>query len=126
MTTTIPRTSHREAETFATYRPRPLWPIALCAWSALYMLPHLYWALGGESLVFTVKRSAAALDEWQAISWAASAVLTAAACLGPAILWTASRPRLKAMTLVACGVGAAVAGSHGAFGIVYRALNVAA
>ncbi len=41
-------------------QPRSLgWPLALSAWSLLYVLPHLYWAVGGEGLLFMVKRSAA-------------------------------------------------------------------
>ncbi len=106
-------------------RPGPGWPLALCTWSLLYVLPHLYWALGGESLLFTVKESAAAMEDWRRINWAASVVLTGAALLGPALIWSAARPRLRSTVLGACLVGAAVAGSHGAFGIVYRALGVA-
>ena len=101
------------------------WPLALSAWSLLYMVPHLYWALGGEALLFMVRESAAALDDWRGINWAASVVLTGAALVGPALLWSASRPRFRLTVLAGCLVGAAVAGSHGAFGIIYRTLNVA-
>ncbi len=44
--------------------------------------------------------------------------------MGPALVWSRGRPRLRAATLATCAAGAAIAGSHGAFGIVYRALNV--
>lgn len=101
------------------------WPLALSAWSLLYMLPHLYWALGGDALLFMVRESAVELDDWRAINWAASVVLTGAALIGPALIWFATRPRLRVATLAACLAGAAIAGSHGAFGIAYRALNVA-
>jgi hypothetical protein len=101
------------------------WPLGLCAWSLLYMLPHLYWALGGDALLFMVKQSAAEMDNWHGINWAASVVLTGAALLGPALIWSTARPRLRAATLAMCVAGAAIAGSHGAFGIVYRVLNVA-
>jgi hypothetical protein len=106
-------------------RPALRWPLALCAWSLLYVLPHLYWALGGDELLFMVKQSAADMDDWRAINWAASVVLTGAALVGPALIWLTARPRLRAATLATCVVGAAIAGSHGAFGIIYRALNVA-
>ena len=106
-------------------RPAPGWPLALCAWSLLYELPHLYWALGGDALLFMVKQSAVEMDDWRAINWAASAVLAGAALVGPALIWSTSRPRLRAATLAGCVAGAAIAGSHGAFGIVYRALNLA-
>jgi hypothetical protein len=102
-----------------------VWPLALCAWSLLYVLPHLYWALGGDALLFMVKRSAAERDDWRLINGVASVVLTGAALLGPALIWTSTRPRLRTVALAACGAGAAIAASHGAFGIVYRALNVA-
>jgi hypothetical protein len=72
-----------------------------------------------------VKRSATELHDWRAINWAASVVLACAALVGPALLWVADRPGLRAATLAACAGGAAIAGSHGAFGIAYRALNVA-
>lgn len=106
-------------------RPALGWPLALCAWSLLYVLPHLYWALGGDALLFMVKQSAAEMDDWRAINWAASVVLAGAALVGPALIWSTARPLLRASTLAVCLAGAAIAGSHGAFGIVYRALNVA-
>jgi hypothetical protein len=106
------------------HRPSIGWPLALCVWSLLYMLPHLYWALGGEALLFLVKKAAAEMDGWRAINWGASAVLTGAALVGPALIWSAARPRLRVVTLAACVAGAAIAGSHGAFGIIYRGLNL--
>lgn len=105
-------------------RPRVDWSLLLGAWSVAYVLPHLYWALGGEAFLFTVKESAAEMDDWKAINWAASVVLTGAALLGPALVVSASHPRLRRVTLAACAGGAAIATSHGAFGILYRALNV--
>jgi Protein of unknown function (DUF3995) len=118
--TPVPRLDHDVKQ-----RPALRWPLALCAWSLLYMLPHLYWALGGDALLFMVKHSAAEMDDWQAINLAASVVLTGAALIGPALIWFTARPRLRAATLATCVAGAAIAGSHGAFGIIYRALNVA-
>jgi len=106
-------------------RPAVRWPLALCAWSLLSVLPHLYWALGGDELLFMVKRSAVEMDDWRAINWAASVVLMGAALIGPALIWSRARPRLRAATLVMCVAGAAIAASHGAFGIIYRALDVA-
>ena len=89
------------------------------------MLPHLYWALGGEALLFTVKQSASEMDDWRAINAAASVVLTGDALVGLALIWTATRPRLRAATLATCTGGVVIAGGHGVFGIIYRALNVA-
>jgi hypothetical protein len=106
-------------------RPALVWPLALCAWSLLYTLPHLYWALGGEALLFMVKRSATEMEHWRAIDWAASWVLTGAALVGPVLIWSTARPRLRTWALATCVAGAAIAVSHGAFGIVYRALNLA-
>jgi hypothetical protein len=127
MTTTAapPSTPFLPLDDDVKHRPALGWPLALCAWSLLYMLPHLYWALGGNALLFMVKQSAAEMDDWQAINWAASAVLTAAALVGPALIWSTGRPRLRVAMLAACVAGAAIAGSHGAFGVIYRALNLA-
>jgi hypothetical protein len=94
-------------------------------WSLLYVLPHLYWALGGDAMLFTVQRSAAERDDWRMINWAASFVLTVAALIGLAIIWSTRHPWLRTAMLAACAAGAAIAASHGAFGILYRALNVA-
>ncbi len=125
-TTTVPTpTSFPTPERNDAPRPGRRWPLALCGWSLLYVLPHLYWALGGDRLLFMVKQSAAEMDDWRAINWAASAVLTGAALVGPALIWSTTRPRLRMATLAVCVAGAAIAGSHGAFGIVYRALNLA-
>ena len=123
-TTPLPTPSPR-LDHGAQRRPALRWPLALCAWSLLYVLPHLYWALGGDELLFMLKQSAAEMDDWRAINWAASAVLMGAALIGPALVWLTARPRLRAVTLATCVAGAAVAGSHGAFGIIYRTFNVA-
>lgn len=112
-------------ETDVRQRPTPVWPMALFAWSLLYMLAHLYWALGGDALLFMVRKSAVEMDDWRAINFAASVMLTGAALIGPALIWTTARRRLRMVTLTACVAGAAIAGGHGAFGIIYRALNVA-
>jgi hypothetical protein len=123
-TTAPPPTPCLPLDHDAGRRPAFGWPLALCAWSLLYVLPHLYWALGGDALLFMVKLSAAEMDHWRTINWAASALLAVAALVGPALIWSASRPRLRAAALAACVAGAAIAGSHGAFGIVLRALSV--
>ena len=124
-TTTPPPTASPPLDPDSKQRAARGWPAALCAWSLLYMLPHLYWALGGDALLFMVKQSAAEMDDWRAINWAASVVLTAAALVGPALIWSSARPRLRVAMLAACIGGAAIAGSHGAFGIIYRALSLA-
>ena len=124
-TTTSQPTHARTPEHDVELRRSRRWPLALCVWSSLYIVPHVYWALGGEGLLFMVKRSATAMDEWRAINWAASLVLALAALIGPALVWSDARPRVRTVMLAACLIGAAIAGSHGAFGIVYRTLNVA-
>ncbi len=98
----------------AKQRPAHGWPLALCAWSLLYMLAHLYWALGGDALLFMGRSGRRSeMDDWRAINWAASVVLTGATLVGPALIWTTARPRLRAATLVTCIGGAAIAGAHG-------------
>ena len=96
---------------------------ALCVWSGLYALPHLYWAVGGDLGFSALKPSATAHDSWEAINAAASVILLLPVGIGLA-LPHASRRGKRAVLLVACLGGAAIAGSHGLYGIVYRVLNI--
>jgi hypothetical protein len=101
-----------------------LFATALCAWSVLYILPHLYWAVGGELGFSALKRSATAQEGWQAINAAASLILLLPVGIGLALLRAPTHRLARALLLSAGLGGAAIAGSHGAYGIVYRLLNV--
>ncbi len=97
--------------------------IAVTVWSVAYLVPHLYWAIGGTHGLSAVKPSARALPEWRAINWAASGVLALPAMLAVALVRARSRA-LKAGLLLVCLAGSSIAAAHGLYGIVYRALIV--
>src|SRR5688500_19231349 len=59
---------------------------AVFVWSIAYMLPHLYWAIGGTIGLSLLKPSVLALPQWQIINWVASVILTAAGVLGIAFI----------------------------------------
>jgi hypothetical protein len=105
----------------------PLRPItaALGVWSALYVVPHLYWAGGGDLGFSALKPSATAHDAWQAINAAASVILLMPVAIALALPRASLQRRTRALLLAACLVGASIATSHGAYGVVYRVLNVA-
>ena len=98
--------------------------VALVVWSVVYMVPHLYWALGGTIGLSALKPSAPALPEWRAINWAATFVLAMPALIALALMRTGPGA-FKAGSLMASLAGAAIAAGHGVYGIVYRSLTVA-
>jgi hypothetical protein len=96
---------------------------ALAVWSLAYLVPHLYWALGGTTGLSALKPSASALPEWRAINWAATGVLALPALLAVAL--ARARPGgVKTGLLLISLAGAAIAAAHGLYGIVYRSLMV--
>jgi hypothetical protein len=97
---------------------------ALAAWSIAYLLPHLYWGLGGEAGLSIVKPSARELAQWQEINLVASGVLVLPALIGLGLVRHPSRRRMATSLRLASWAGAAIAGGHGLFGIAYRALNL--
>jgi len=96
---------------------------SLAVWSLVYMLPHLYWGLGGEAGL-SVVTSAGDLPERHAINLVASVVLTLPALIGLGLVHDATRRRLGPGLRLACGIGAALALGHGIVGVSYRVLNV--
>jgi hypothetical protein len=98
---------------------------AVFAWSIAYMLPHLYWALGGTIGLSLLKPSVAALPQWQLINWAATVILTAAGLLGIALAFLKRRGILGWSLLGVALAGCAIATSHGIFGIIYRMMQIA-
>jgi hypothetical protein len=107
-----------------TDRTLVVFATALALWSVAYMVPHLYWALGGTIGLSAVKPSASALPEWRAINWAASAVLALPALLAVALV--RARPGVvKTGLLLITLAGSAIAAAHGLYGIVFRSITVA-
>ena len=101
-----------------------LFATALSAWSLLYVLPHLYWAVGGEVGFSALKPSATAQEGWQAINAAASVILLLPVAIGLALPRTRSHRLWRALLFAACLGGASIAVSHGVYGLVYRVLNI--
>jgi hypothetical protein len=97
---------------------------AVFIWSVGYMLPHLYWALGGTAGLSLLLPSAAELPQWKLINWVASVILTAAGLLGIAFVYLKRRGFLSRLMLAVALFGCAVAASHGFYGIIYRILQL--
>jgi len=107
-----------------TDRTLVVFATALALWSVAYLVPHLYWALGGTIGLSAVKPSASALPEWRAINWAASGVLALPALVAVAVV--RARPGVvKTGLLLITMAGSAIAAAHGLYGIVYRSVTVA-
>jgi hypothetical protein len=95
------------------------------AWSIAYMLPHLYWALGGRMGLSLLKPSVAALPQFELINWVASAFLTAAGVVGLGFIYIRKSYILRSLLLFTSLLGCSIATAHGIYGIVYRALQIA-
>ena len=111
---------------------QPRWPEALrwsgyavFAWSIAYMLPHLYWALGGTLGLSMLKPSVLELPQWKMINWIATGFLTAAGFLGLAFVHLGRRKFLSWSLLAIALAGCSLATSHGIYGIVNRILQIA-
>lgn len=108
-------------------RPRKLvWSgYAVFLWSIGYMLPHLYWALGGTRGLSLLRASVLALPQWELINWVASVFLTAAGFLGLAFVYLRQRGFLRRSLLAIALAGCSLAASHGIYGIINRLLQMA-
>ncbi|MFN8445874.1 MAG: DUF3995 domain-containing protein [Caldilineaceae bacterium] len=98
---------------------------AVFIWSIAYMLPHLYWALGGTFGLSLLKPSILELPELKAINWIASVFLTAAGCIGLALVYLRSRGFIRWALLAVALAGCSVAASHGIYGMANRLLQIA-
>ncbi|UOQ45916.1 DUF3995 domain-containing protein [Halobacillus salinarum] len=96
---------------------------AVFIWSLAYMIPHLYWSLGGTIGLSMVVSSAANLPEWQLINGIASVLLTAAGCLGLALLYLKKRKVQNWLLLIIILGGCSLSISHGMYGMINRILQ---
>jgi hypothetical protein len=101
-----------------------LFATALSVWSALYVLPHAYWAVGGDLGFSALKPSATSHEDWQAINAAASVILLLPVAIGLALPRARAHRVARAVLLTACLGSASIAASHGVYGLVYRVLNI--
>jgi hypothetical protein len=99
--------------------------IAVFVWSIAYMLPHLYWALGGRMGLSLLKPSVAAFSQLELINWVASVILTAAGLVGLGFIYFRKSKILRSLLLSISVLGCSIATAHGIFGIVYRSLQMA-
>lgn len=98
---------------------------AVFIWSIGYMVPHLYWALGGTGGQALLRPSILELPQWELINGVASVFLTAAGCVGLAFVYLRQRGFLRWLLLAIALVGCSLAASHGIYGIVNRILQMA-
>ncbi|QHT61215.1 DUF3995 domain-containing protein [Paenibacillus lycopersici] len=97
---------------------------AVFIWSIGYMLPHLYWALGGKRGGGILKPDLVQSIDFEWINWIASVFLTAAGFLGLAFIYWAKGRVSSLMLLFAAWAGCSLAASHGIYGVGYRILQI--
>jgi hypothetical protein len=93
-------------------------------WSLLYGLAHLYWGLGGTAGHQIYKPSADDESIWAIANLFAFVLMAFAGVLGFALLRASTPSLLRLGLLGIIGAGSAIAASHGAFGIAFRAASV--
>lgn len=96
---------------------------AVFIWSISYMLPHLYWALGGTAGQSLLRPSILEMPQWELINGVASLFLTVAGLIGLALVYF-RRGFVRWVLLAIALFGCAVAASHGIYGIVNRILQI--
>ena len=97
---------------------------AVFIWSIAYMLPHLYWALGGTSGLTMLKPDISESPQWEMINWVASGFLTAAGLLGITAIYFRKRKYLSWLFLTVLLAGCSLSTAHGIYGIVNRILQI--
>ncbi|TVX96679.1 DUF3995 domain-containing protein [Cohnella terricola] len=97
---------------------------AVFIWSVAYMLPHLYWAMGGKLGLSILKPGISESPQWEMINWVASVFLTAVGLLGITLIYLRKRKLLSWSLLAVLLAGCSVATSHGIYGIGYRILQI--
>ncbi|MFJ8063637.1 DUF3995 domain-containing protein [Psychrobacillus sp. NPDC096426] len=97
--------------------------IAVFLWSNAYMLPHLYWALGGRRGLFLLKPSVATSSQFELINWLALPIFILAGFVGLGFIYIGKSKILRSLLLSITVLGCSIATSHGIFGIVYRVLQ---
>jgi hypothetical protein len=94
--------------------------LALLAWSLLYAIPHLYWGLGGTAGLSMLKPSAREGASFEAANVFAFFFIGLTGLLGLALSRFQDVRPLRLALLAVLGAGAAVALSHGAYGVIFR------
>ena len=97
---------------------------AVFIWSIGYMVPHLYWALGGTAGQALLRPSILQLPQWELINGVASIFLTVAGLIGLAFVYLRRHGFVRWGLLAIALFGCSVAASHGIYGIVNRILQI--
>lgn len=97
---------------------------AVGIWSFAYMLPHLYWALGGKLGESILKPDLVYSIDFEWINGVASVFLTAAGLLGLAFIYFNRGRYTRYPLLFIAWAGCSLSASHGIFGMVYRLLQI--
>lgn len=98
---------------------------AVFVWSIAYMLPHLYWALGGRMGLFLLKPGVAASSQFELINWISLPFFIVAGLVGLGFIYLSKNKILHLLLLSISVFGCSIATSHGIFGIIYRGLQIA-
>lgn len=98
--------------------------VSVFIWSIAYMLPHLYWALGGRTGLFLLKPDVAASSQFELINWISLPFFIAAGLVGIGFIYLAKSKILHGLLLFVALCGCSIATSHGIFGIIFRGLQI--
>jgi hypothetical protein len=88
-----------------------------------YMLPHLYWAMGGTVGMSLLRPTVLELPQWEVINGVASVLLTGAGLLGLAFVYLRGGRFLRRGLLAIALMGCSIATSHGVYGIKLEVLS---
>lgn len=97
---------------------------AVFVWSMAYMLPHLYWALGGRVGLSLLKPGVAASSQFELINWISLPIFIVAGLVGLGFIYLGKSKILSIMLLSISVLGCSIATAHGIFGIIYRGLQI--
>jgi hypothetical protein len=97
---------------------------ALFIWSIAYMLPHLYWGLGGVKGLSLFTKSVLEVPHLKLINLVASVFLTAAGFIGLAFIYLKGNKFLSFIMLSITLIGCSISTSHGIYGVFYRIFQI--
>ena len=97
---------------------------ALLIWSLVYAVPHLYWGLGGQRGLSMLKAAAPETDHWEAANLIAFVLITTTGLFGFALERVLTYVPIRLPLLMITAAGSAIAAAHGAFGVLFRALQI--
>ncbi|MFD1674494.1 DUF3995 domain-containing protein [Alicyclobacillus fodiniaquatilis] len=97
---------------------------AVCLWSIAYMIPHVYWALGGTAGLSLLKPSVSVSTSFKLINWVALPFFIVPTLAGLGFIYFHKSKIIRSLLLFVSVLGCSIATSHGIYGIVYRGLQI--